>query len=230
MIRTKFGPYRAAGFDLDGTLVRTSGAHLAARLKRLAERCGIEFTAAVPERARAASWHRGGPAYLREVFMVNDETAHYLWHEWEELDIEHPPALHQGARDTLDWCAAQDMPLYVVTARHARSTYAILRATGVLNYFTHICTREDVMATKPEWLAFHPSLMHLAYVHGVGNEWCLYVGDSVDDLLAGRSAEIRTVIVKTGDFESITPEHELSDDHVIESVAELPGWFKRMAA
>lgn len=52
------------------------------------------------------------------------------------------------------------------------------------------------------------------------------VGDKIEDMLAGKAAGIKTVLVKTG--KPVTEEAKTKANHIIESVANLPALLKEM--
>jgi len=101
------------------------------------------------------------------------------------------------------------------TTKGSNSTRAILEQFGLLPHFHHV-QGTDGFPAKPE-----PDVI-LASIAGVGArpEECLFIGDSPQDMEAGRRAGVRTCAVRWGygDFEAMA---RWEPDFWIDSPAEL---------
>ena len=208
-------------FDFDGTLVDASEAicrSFEAALLRHGQ------PAAPDEQVRAMI---GRP--LREMFGVVDPGATAEGIEayvdayreaWTPLAVPLSKPL-PGAPETVE-ALARLARLAVVTSRISSGAIHILEAMGLGVHFASIVGIERVERPKP-----HPEAIHLALRElGAPPSEAVMVGDTPDDVHAGRAAGCRAVGVTTGVFDSAAL-HEAGADRVIGSLSELPDLLRR---
>jgi len=88
------------------------------------------------------------------------------------------------------------------------------------------CGRRALVLGKPARRFYEAAAQRLSLVAGE----ILMVGDDVETDIAGaQSAGLRTLLVKTGKFRPRDLEGPVRVDAVLESVAELPGWWRLSA-
>ena len=121
--------------------------------------------------------------------------------------------LNPGAADLLTSLRRQGRLLGVVTRNKHQSVQRICRIHHLR--FDSVVTREDGPA-KPDPFG----VLRACEMMGVRPNECLMVGDYVFDLISGRRAGARSVLLTTSDrHEEYIPEA----DYVIGALSELPG-------
>ena len=86
--------------------------------------------------------------------------------------------------------------------------------------------REPVVTGKPDRHFFEAALERL----GMPADRVLMIGDDIrGDVGGARSAGLHAVLVKTGKFRPQDLESDIRPDAVLDSVADLPGWWSRHA-
>ncbi len=210
---------RAVVFDLDGTLIDSAG-ELRAALNRALDSLGRrhlshrEVTAMIgdgivrlTERALVAT---GAPladgALDRAVGAVRDAYAGMP-----------PSALYGGARETLADLAHRGIALALCTNKPIDATRRILDQLGLAGRFQAVAGGDSYPTKKPDPMPVHGLLAHL----GVAPAAAAMVGDSSNDILAGRAAGLTTVAVTYG--YSPIPPHELGADMVVDRLADVVG-------
>jgi HAD superfamily hydrolase (TIGR01509 family) len=179
---------RALLFDLDGTLIDTWRLYLEAYSRALEPYLGRpatldDFRAHQPaaERKFLLSWlgeERG--AACHDDFIR-------LYGELHGSLAEGP---YEGVREMLAALRAAEYPLGIVTGKGRRAWEITERHLG-LGPFGVVVTDDDVDAPKPA----PEGLLAAARALGADPAALVYVGDSLADLRAGRSAGMRTAAV-----------------------------------
>jgi phosphoglycolate phosphatase len=208
---------RAVVFDLDGTLI-DSADELRTALNRALGRLGRrdlshrEVTAMIgdgivrlTERALAAT---GAPlsngALDRAVGTVRDAYA------------EMPPsALYSGARETLAGLADRGIALALCTNKPIDATRRILDQLELADRFQAVAGGDSHPTKKPDPMPVRGLLAQL----GVAPAAAAMVGDSSNDILAGRAAGLTTIAVTYG--YSLIPPHELGADMVVDRLVDV---------
>jgi phosphoglycolate phosphatase len=208
---------RAVVFDLDGTLIDSAG-ELRAALNRALDSLGRrhlshrEVTAMIgdgivrlTERALAAT---GAPladrALDRAVEAVRDAYAGMP-----------PSALYGGARETLADLAGRGIALALCTNKPIDATRHILDQLGLASRFQAVAGGDSYPTKKPDPMPVRGLLAQL----GVAPAAAAMVGDSSNDITAGRAAGLTTVAVSYG--YSLIPPHELGADMVVDRLADV---------
>jgi phosphoglycolate phosphatase len=116
----------------------------------------------------------------------------------------------------LEQCTQQDIPWGIVTNKPSRYTDAVLQQLPLQGAATVIC-RDHVAQPKP-----HPESMFLACKEiGIAPADCLYVGDHIRDIEAGRAAGMRTIAAAWGYIEAGQNVHQWNADWVVEQSQQL---------
>lgn len=208
---------KAVVFDLDGTLIDSAAElrqalnHALAAIGRraLAER---EVTAMIgdgiqrlTERAVAAT---GAPlndaALERTVEAVREAYA-----------ILPPSSLYQGARDILTDLTERGIALALCTNKPIDATHRILGQLGLADHFQAVAGGDSYPARKPDPAPVRGLLAAL----GIAPADAAMIGDSSNDINAGRAAGLTTVAVSYG--YSPVPALELGADWVVDRLQDV---------
>jgi phosphoglycolate phosphatase-like HAD superfamily hydrolase len=217
---------RAVIFDLDNTLIGSLAESLC-RIRTLCAMHDIPFTAL--NRARLLNlWGAPAMTLLTQGLSVTEETADTIHRAWQRYDEHILPPVIPNAHRALSWLGRNGITNCLLTSRHRDNTLTILDRHGLLAEFALVSTVEDTQFHKPDPRAFEYILDKLQKENGVSPSQCLYVGDTIADVVAGRSADITTLAVMTGQFTHLPNLKnavvgiglDLAD--VIPSIAELP--------
>lgn len=188
-------PVAAVLFDLDGTLADSAG-DLALALNRVREGVGLPPVPVAPLRPYASSGARGlleagmgvTPAHagyeeLRQAFL-----AHY------EQCLAETTRLYDGVAELLDAIEARGLAWGIVTNKHARFTGPVVAALALAPRARVVVSGDTTPNPKP-----HPApLLHAADVLSVAPDRCVYVGDDLRDVEAGRAAGMATIVAGYG--------------------------------
>ena len=188
------GP-RCVLFDLDGTLA-DSAPDLAAALNRVRADEGLAAVEAHMLRSHASSGARG---LLHAGMQVT--TDHPRYGELRDAFLAHYAAgladathLFDGVAAMLDALDSQAMRWGIVTNKAARYTEPVARALGLAARAAVVVSGDTTPHAKP-----HPApLLHAADAIGVAPADCVYVGDDLRDIEAGRAAGMRTLVARWG--------------------------------
>lgn len=208
--------FRIVGFDLDGTLLDTSG-DLGVALNHALNTIGRP---PVP-RAEVMNLIGGGSGLmLRRALALTggDEgidfealrqvlLAHY------GANIAHHTALYPGGAELLDALDAQNVRIAVVTNKPQVMAVQLFEELGLLNRFACVIGGQAGYPLKPEPQALH------AMVEACGGGPAAFVGDTTFDIRAARAAGLPSVAVSFGYCD--LPAGELGADAVIDHFDDL---------
>ena len=187
-------------FDFDGTLFDTTVAICGAFNETLVER----GHARVPEEQISAMIGRP----LREMFVELSPAAARTDEDIEACFTAYRKhflplsvscsSLMPTARETVETLVERGIALAVVTTRTADGARHILRGHGLDQAFSQVIGLEHVEQTKP-----HPEPVLAALERlEVSARQAVMVGDTPDDVAAGRGAGTITVGVATGPYDA----------------------------
>lgn len=205
-------------FDLDGTLADTA-ADLGATLNRLRIEHDLKPLSAETIRPHVSHGVRG---LLRVGFALAPGDASYaelsqrfLAHYAEALCVD--TALFDGMAELLEQLEGQGVKWGVVTNKTSRFTLPLLEGLGLARRAACIVSGDSAPRPKP---AADPLLLASAIV-GAPAQRCLYVGDDLRDIEAGRAAGMGTVAAAWGYLGDGPPLEKWGADTIIRSPAEL---------
>lgn len=217
MPNTPHAPIEAVIFDLDGTLIDSAAelrqavnvALAAIGRRALAER---EITAMIgdgilrlTERAVAAT---GGP-------LTEDALGQTVAAVQEAYAALPPSSLYHGAREILAALADRGIALGLCTNKPTEATHRILGQLGLSGQFQVVAGGDSYTAKKPDPAPVRGLLAQL----GVAPAAAAMIGDSSNDINAGRAAGLTTVAVSYG--YSIVPSLALGADWVVDHLSEV---------
>jgi len=209
-------------FDLDGTLVDTAE-DLAAALNRCRERRGLAPTP--PGELRPWTSH-GARGLIERAFGLTpadegyDELrAEFLDHYEQALCVH--SRLYEGIEQTLASIEATDRLWGVVTNKPARFTGPLLRALGLAERASCVVSGDTAARAKPD----PAPILHALAECRCEAAACVYVGDDLRDIQAGRAAGVGTVAAAYGYSASLDDVTRWQADLVIDRPQDLLRWL-----
>lgn len=185
----------AVFFDLDGTFADTAP-DLAAAANSLRIERGLE---PLPlERLRPMASH-GARGLLGEAFGLTPQDDAYpalceAFLQRYEQGLCVQTVVFEGLWPVVDSLEASGLAWGIVTNKAMRFADPLCRALGITARAAAVVGGDSTPHAKP-----HPApLIHAATLAGVEPERCVYVGDDLRDVQAGRAAGMRTVAVAYG--------------------------------
>jgi len=193
-------PYPAlVVFDLDGTLVDT-----APDLSRCLEKVLSQLGLPPREEAEIQEWigngierllHRAVTGHMNGQASPDlHAEAWQLFAECYEANINTYSRVYEGVREAIATLRAAGIPLACITNKIARFASPLLRNLGLAEYFDLVLTGDSLPKKKPD----PEPLLHAARHFQVFPDRCWMVGDSTNDVTAGRAAGFHVVCVSYG--------------------------------
>ncbi|MEI7446709.1 MAG: HAD-IA family hydrolase [Burkholderiales bacterium] len=215
---TLLSPEGAVFFDLDGTLADTA-ADLAAPVNAMRVERGLEPLPLDALRPFASMGARGligaGLGVRKEDPGFEPLRVEFL-ERYEAAMIVHT-RLFDGVPELLEALDAAGVRWGVVSNKVERYVRPILGALGVLERSVTAIGGDTTPFAKP-----HPEpLMHAARLAGVDAARCVYVGDDLRDVVAGRAAGMRTVAAAYGYCGADDPPQRWGADALVAHPSEL---------
>ncbi|MCL4759078.1 MAG: HAD-IA family hydrolase [Rhodocyclaceae bacterium] len=207
-------------FDLDGTLADTAP-DLGATANLLREECGLAPLPLDQLRPHTSSGVRG---MLRVAFGIGTEHTHYAGLAERFLDryadrLCIDTRLYEGIPELLSTLDAYSIEWGVVTNKRQRFTHPLIEALGLAQRTRCVISGDSAERPKP---APDPLLL-ACRVLSVRPDRCVYVGDDLRDIVAGKAAGMGTVAAAYGYLGVDTPITRWEADAIIETPGELLG-------
>lgn len=210
--------FDAVFFDLDGTLADTAP-DLAAAANRLVVERGLPPVAYEKLRPVASHGARGliGAAFGKSPEDPEFPALRDTFLDYYEADIAVHTRLFDGMDEVLVRLEAAGIRWGIVTNKIARFTVPLVAAIGLTPRASAVVSGDTTAHAKP-----HPApLLHAAEVSGVAPARCLYVGDDLRDIQAGKAAGMATVTAAYGYCGDGEPPEAWGADYLIRHPAEL---------
>ncbi|UJF22534.1 phosphoglycolate phosphatase [Shewanella sp. OMA3-2] len=214
---TNFDRIRAIAFDLDGTLVDSVPDLAAATNATLLE---LALPQASEEQVRG--WVGNGARMLihralsfalaKEVdeTLLTDTMPKFMRHYGEYL--EKYSRLYPNVLSTLTTLKQAGYRLAVVTNKPYRFTIPLLEAFGLSDFFDYVLGGDSLARMKPDPLP----LNHLLQQWQIQPQQLLMIGDSKNDILAAKSANVAVIGLtygyNYGEHISLSEPNEVCDD------------------
>ena len=218
-------PFAIVGFDLDGTLLDTSG-DLAAAVNHA---LGSAGRAPLPVSAITPMIGGGARHMLRQGMDATGgcteaelDVAHRRLLSFYEANMVVHTAPFPGALEALDTLAARGVTLGVMTNKIERYAAEVLEKLGLRDRFAALVGGDTLPIGKPD-----PAPI-LAMVERCGGGKAAFVGDSIYDVRAGQAAGLPVVACSFGFLDR--PAEELGADDVIDGFDELVPTLERLSA
>lgn len=186
---------RAVLFDLDGTLV-DSAPDLAAAADRLRVECGLPSLPLSHYRAHAGAGARG---MLRVAFDMGPEHAQFDEHKAAfftlyEQTLNARTVAFDGVDALVSVLQGHGLAWGVVTNKAQRFALPLTAAMPLFVGAATIVCGDTTPHPKP-----HPEpVLEAARQVGIAPADCIYVGDDLRDIQAGKAAGMRTVAARYG--------------------------------
>jgi len=217
-------PNRLVLFDLDGTLVDTAD-----DLASAVNRCRTARGLAPVDPAELRPWtSHGARGLIRHAFGMGPSDSGYdalraeFLGNYEQALCVHS-RLYDGMDQTLSAIEASGRIWGVVTNKPARFTAPLMRTLGLEQRAACLVSGDTAARPKPD----PAPILHALASCAVASLDCVYVGDDLRDVQAGRAAGVRTVVAAYGYLGGATDLASWGADHVIGAPLELLGWLAR---
>jgi phosphoglycolate phosphatase len=206
-------------FDLDGTIVDSREAYYEAA------RTAFEAMGQEPPEAKAALEI---PRRLEQKQPINDiikgDTHSFLrvyLKTYYSVTPEKTKLLPNVSTALKILSARAKLALITMRSVPAESIIKELERFGIAQYFTYVVTASDTHNPKPS----PEALIKCVKALDVQMRDCIIVGDSINDVKAGKAAGIKSVAVLSGLFsrEEVVKEHP---DLILKDVTELPSFIE----
>lgn len=146
-----------------------------------------------------------------------------LFMEFNTLHIADKSRLYNGALDLLGNLAAGGIRMAIISNKGAALSKLILEKLEIDNFFEIICGGDTFPEMKPSPLP----LMRVIDKLGISNKEVFMVGDSINDIQAGKQAGIATIGCTWGYGE---PDELQGADHLAASCSEVKTILLRQGA
>jgi phosphoglycolate phosphatase len=200
-------------FDLDGTIADTA-LDLSATLNHILKENG---RATIDNSLIRNMVGQGAKALILKGFThtgdaPNNNELDRLFHEYLEYYLNHisdETKIFPGTLKLLDQLKSMNIPLAICTNKNIELTTALLKDLTIDHYFNAVTCGDSFGYKKPD----PRHLYSTCNLMSVSATDAIMVGDSINDIAAGNSADMLTVGVTFGYTE--TPMSELGADIVI---------------
>jgi phosphoglycolate phosphatase len=210
--------YKGVFFDLDGTLADTAPDLVAAaNLLRIAR--GL---APLPYEVLRPTASAGARGLIQGAFGYDNQHPQFeeLRDEFlanYEKDICVHSKLFEGMDDLLQELEKEQVLWGIVTNKVERFTHPLLKLMSLHERSAAIVGGDTTPHSKP-----HPApILKAAEICNINPAQCLYVGDDLRDIEAGRAAGMKTVAAAYGYCGCDEPVNAWGADYIIEHPSEL---------
>ena len=209
---------RAVLFDLDGTLI-DSAPDLAGAGNDMRAARGLPLLPLAHFRPMVGAGARGmvGRALQAKPGDAGFEALRDEFLQRYEARMTRETHVFETMQPVLEVLQRNAMPWGIVTNKITRYSEPLVRALGLAETSAALVCGDTTPYAKP-----HPApLLEAAKRIGVAPADCVYVGDDLRDVQAGRAAGMATVAVAWGYLGEGEAIEAWGADHVIESPAQL---------
>ncbi len=209
-------------FDLDGTLVDTAP-DLIACLNIALEQHGFEQTAYSQVRPLISF---GAEAMIKQSSAADAVESHAqiletMLNLYENNIVQHG-GFFDGMVETLLNIEARGLKWGIVTNKRERFTNPLTKALNLTERAACIISGDTTNNSKP-----HPEPMWEACRRaGVQPEQCVYIGDALHDITAGKNANMKTLAAVYGYLTDADQPEQWGADALIESPVQISTWIE----
>ncbi|MBB1360784.1 phosphoglycolate phosphatase [Shewanella sp. SR44-4] len=189
---------RAIAFDLDGTLIDSVPDLAAATNATLAQNQYQPVTEALVRSwvgngaqvlmQRALSYVSAMPEDAPDLQVILEQIMPQFMHHYGEHLQKHS-RLYPGVVDTLQQLKQADFKLAIVTNKPYRFTVPLLTAFGLDDLFSEVLGGDSLAKMKPDPMP----LQHLLKQWQLDESQLLMIGDSKNDILAAKAANVMSI-------------------------------------
>ena len=191
--------FEAVVFDMDGTLLEFKFEFMRAKedIIRKFDLMGLDMSEISPqqttqtiiERAEVKAIEKRSEVLREEIIQTSEKVFGRY-----EVKAAHQSELRGNAISTLDSLSKRDVKLGLMTNSVREAANINLEKHNLERYFRSVVTRNEISKMKPNCEGLEKVISHL----GVSAERTMYVGDSVIDIKAAKSAGIISVAIIGG--------------------------------
>jgi phosphoglycolate phosphatase len=210
-------------FDLDGTLV-DSAPDLAGAANGLREARGLPALPLAHLRPMVGAGARGmvGAAFGIQPGDTGFDALRDEFLQVYEQRLLQSTAVFPSMADVLHALEAAGLPWGVVTNKAERFTRPLVEGLGLHARAGAVVCGDTTPHSKP-----HPApLLEAARRMGLSPAQCVYVGDDLRDVQAGRAAGMATLAAAWGYLGQGEPVHDWGADAVLETPLQLLHWLQ----
>jgi phosphoglycolate phosphatase len=216
-------PFDIVGFDLDGTLLDTSG-DLAAAVNYAIGRLG---RAPFPVEEIKPFVGRGAKVMLERALTASGECTPELLEESLPVLLDYYQqnlAIHTipypGLLAAMDALDAAGVRMAICTNKAERFAVPLMHQTGLAERFASIIGGDTIGIAKPD-----PAPIH-AMIERAGGGRTIFVGDTINDIAGARNAGVPSIAVSFGFIEGTVEalEADAIIHHFDELVPTLEAW------
>ncbi len=210
--------FKALLFDLDGTLLDTAPDFITAINKQL-KRHGRNPL--VGDAIRTSVTH-GSIGIIESVYNIKQDHPEFepLKEEFLQLyldNISEKTGLFDGLRQVLDSCKERNIPWGIVTNKPLKYTAPLMADLGLDKQSATTICPDHVANPKPD-----PEALILACSQiNIAPKNCIYIGDHVRDIQAGKSAGMSTIAAQWGYIEEFEDVTQWQADMVVKQSTDL---------
>ena len=210
--------FKALLFDLDGTLLDTAPDFITALNRQLA----LHDLSSLPDEAIRRCVTNGSAGLIAAGFSMTQDDPRFgpLQAEFLELyfaNLADRTALFEGLQSVLDECVVRGIPWGIVTNKPWRYTEATMVQLGLMDAAATVICPDHVKHAKPD-----PESIVLACSEiAIAPQDCLYVGDHVRDIDAGRAAGTRNIAAAWGYIEATENINDWQADWIVDQSHQL---------
>ena len=208
-------------FDLDGTLVDSSP-DIATAINQML----TDLNQDTYSEQQIKQWLGYGATRLIKCALTGElnpqaepanlQQAISLYFKFYSAHICVKSLLYAGVKEGLEQFKTTGIKLACVTNKPALLTIPLLTEIGIKDYFQFIASGDTFQRMKPDPLP----LLEAAKAVAVDPEHALMVGDSINDIQAGKRAGFKTALVPYGYIGKYTLD-ELNADYQFDSIEYL---------
>ena len=208
-------------FDLDGTLVDTAP-DLIACLNLSLDQHGFDQ---VPSQQVKPFISYGAAAMIsKSIINTDDKTQADILETMLALyenNIAKHSQFFSGITDTLETIEALNLKWGIVTNKRERFTHPLVKAFKLTERAACIISGDTTANSKP-----HPEPMLTACSQAnVNPKECVYIGDALHDIDAGKNANMKTLAATYGYLKPDDNPTNWGADALIESPKQLTSWI-----
>ncbi len=212
-------------FDLDGTFADTAPDLAHALNQTLATHLKPELSL---EQIRPVVSH-GGKALIELGFDLSDsdptfESLRLELLEFYKQDIAKHTLLFDGINTLIKQLPPLGISWGIVTNKPHWLTDPLMQALGISEQACSIVSGDTLAQRKPD----PEPLLYAAKQCGTPPEACLYIGDAERDIVAGKRANMRTMVALYGYIEPSSQPHDWQADIYINNASEILDWILKI--